>query len=207
MGVRINSKVDLTGCPACSADLHKLIITLDNTLDQAGNLTPPGLNLVDLFKTLLIAPVQKPGYNFDLRLRCQATCEVSKPSTDWVISNWNCPNTNQGANMATPISAILTNENVGALPPVHPGEILKDWIDEGGPDRRASVVGYAGVPEDQLDKIINQEASLDRETALKLRTVLGPTAEVLFRMQYDFDEFRKTGHRPAKSGFPSLLAG
>src|SRR4051812_131957 len=157
MGVRINNSVDYTACPACTLEVHRLVIALDNSLDQHGNLIPPGVNMTDVFDALLIAPSKISQYDFDLRLCCRATCEVDKPSTDWVITNWNCRNANQGAHMATPMNAVLTNENVGELPPVHPG-ILKDWLQAGGPDRKSSVVGYADVPAERLENIINEKA-------------------------------------------------
>jgi antitoxin HigA-1 len=78
--------------------------------------------------------------------------------------------------------------------PPHPGELLKDNVDDLG----LSVVEAAkglGVTRQQLYNVINGKSAITPEMAVRLEKALGGTANLWLRMQvnYDLAQVRQRG--------------
>lgn len=75
------------------------------------------------------------------------------------------------------------------LGPVHPGEILGDWMDELG----LSANGLAkalNVPHNRISAIRAGKRSVSAETALRLARYLGTSADLWLNLQADYDRER-----------------
>ena len=75
------------------------------------------------------------------------------------------------------------------LGPVHPGEILGDWMDELGlsANRLAKALN---VPHNQISAIQAGKRSISAETALRLARYLGTSADLWINLQADYDRER-----------------
>ena len=95
----------------------------------------------------------------------------------------------------------------------HPGPVLRtDFLDPLGIDA-GTFAAHVGVPVARLESILNGEASIDVETAIRCARALGTSAERLMQMQtrYDFAALRgaerlRDIHEigpPCRQSFPS----
>lgn len=70
--------------------------------------------------------------------------------------------------------------------PPHPGELLKDNVDELGLSVAEAAQGL-GVTRQQLYNVINGKSAITPEMALRLEKALGGTADLWLRMQVNYD--------------------
>ena len=66
--------------------------------------------------------------------------------------------------------------------PAHPGQIVKDLIDEAGLNITAAAERL-GVSRQQLTRLLGEKSGISPEMALRLEAVFGSTAEAWLRMQ------------------------
>jgi addiction module HigA family antidote len=78
--------------------------------------------------------------------------------------------------------------------PPHPGELLKDNVDELGLSVAEAAKGL-GVTRQQLYNVINGRSAISPEMAVRLEKALGGTADLWLRMQvnYDLAQVRQRG--------------
>lgn len=70
--------------------------------------------------------------------------------------------------------------------PIHPGEILKDELED--LEISASELGRRlGVPANRITAIMNEERSVTADTALRLARYFGSTAEFWVNLQSSYD--------------------
>jgi addiction module HigA family antidote len=73
------------------------------------------------------------------------------------------------------------------LPPMHPGEVLREefllplGLSAGGHAKAC------GVPRTRIERIINEETSITADTALRLGKALGTSAQLWLNLQNEFD--------------------
>jgi len=79
--------------------------------------------------------------------------------------------------MATPVNK---------LPPIHPGEILREDMDELGLSARA-LADAIGVPHNRIAAILRGERAITADTALRLAAYFGTSAEVWMSLQQTYD--------------------
>jgi addiction module HigA family antidote len=70
--------------------------------------------------------------------------------------------------------------------PPHPGELLKDNVDELGLSVAEAAKGL-GVTRQQLYNVINGKSAISPEMAVRLEKALGGTADLWLRMQVNYD--------------------
>ena len=78
--------------------------------------------------------------------------------------------------------------------PAHPGELVRDNIDELGLSISEAAKGL-GVTRQQLHNIIARRSAITPEMAVRLEKAIGSTADTWLRMQmnYDLAQIRKRG--------------
>jgi addiction module HigA family antidote len=69
---------------------------------------------------------------------------------------------------------------------IHPGEILKDELDEMGYSANAFAKAL-GVPANRITAILNEQRSITADTALRLARFLGTTPEFWMSLQSAYD--------------------
>ncbi len=72
------------------------------------------------------------------------------------------------------------------LPPVHPGEILKETISDLGISMN-ELARTIRVPPNRITSIVNGERSISGETALRLAKYFGTTAQYWMNLQAHYD--------------------
>jgi antitoxin HigA-1 len=72
------------------------------------------------------------------------------------------------------------------LAPVHPGEILKDELQELHMSGNALALALR-IPANRVTKIINRKRSVSAETALRLARYFGTSAQMWMHLQSQFD--------------------
>lgn len=72
------------------------------------------------------------------------------------------------------------------LPPVHPGEILKETLDDLGMSMN-QLAQAIRVPANRVSAIVAGSRSITGETALRLARYFGTTAEYWINMQSHYD--------------------
>lgn len=70
--------------------------------------------------------------------------------------------------------------------PPHPGELLKDNVNELGLSVAEAAKGL-GVTRQQLYNVINGKSAITPEMAVRLEKALGGTADLWLRMQVSYD--------------------
>lgn len=72
------------------------------------------------------------------------------------------------------------------LAPIHPGEILKDEMEERG--LSANALAHAlRVPPNRVSAIVNGQRSITADTAHRLARYFGTSAEMWMNLQVDYD--------------------
>ena len=70
--------------------------------------------------------------------------------------------------------------------PIHPGEILKEELDEIGLSASAFAKKLC-VPANRITAILNAQRAISADTAIRLARFFGTTAEFWSNLQRDFD--------------------
>jgi len=70
--------------------------------------------------------------------------------------------------------------------PPHPGELVKDNVDELGLSIAEAAKGL-GVTRQQLYNVVNGKSAITPEMAVRLEKALGGTADLWLRMQVNYD--------------------
>jgi len=73
-----------------------------------------------------------------------------------------------------------------SMRPVHPGEILRDELDELGMSAKAFAEAL-DVPGNRITAILNGQRGVSADTALRLSRYLGTTAEFWLNLQKSFE--------------------
>ena len=92
--------------------------------------------------------------------------------------------------------------------PIHPGEILKDELDERGLSANA-LSKALGVPANRITAILRGQRSVTADTALRLARVFGTTPQFWLNMQQSYELRRaeiEAGREIAKSVRPLQTA-
>jgi antitoxin HigA-1 len=78
--------------------------------------------------------------------------------------------------------------------PAHPGELIRDNIDDLGLSVSEAAKGL-GVTRQQLHNVISGRSAITPEMAVRLEKAIGSTADTWLRMQmnYDLAQIRKRG--------------
>lgn len=72
------------------------------------------------------------------------------------------------------------------MPPVHPGEILREELDELGMSAN-SLAAKLGVPGNRISAILIGQRGITADTALRLSRYLGTTAEFWMNLQKTYE--------------------
>ena len=95
----------------------------------------------------------------------------------------------------------MTDPEIYVMPPMHPGEMLREeYLGPLGVDA-VGLAKASGVPRARIDRILRGEAGIGTETALRLGKVLGTGAEFWLVLQARYD----IQHMQAQIG-PALAA-
>lgn len=89
--------------------------------------------------------------------------------------------------------------------PIHPGEILKDELEELGLSANA-LARCLSVPANRISFILNGKRSITADTALRLAKFFGTSPEFWLNLQADFDlkvAIKKNGKKIDKEVYPS----
>ncbi len=85
-----------------------------------------------------------------------------------------------------------TNKTITPFEPTHPGELIQDEIEAREGLTQRKLAELMGVKPSFLNEVIKGKRPVTAETALKLETALGISAEywMRFQMQYELDRAR-----------------
>ena len=72
------------------------------------------------------------------------------------------------------------------MPPVHPGEILADELDELGLSANA-LAGHLAVPTNRITAIVKGQRGVTADTALRLARYFGTTPEFWMSLQQTYE--------------------
>lgn len=72
------------------------------------------------------------------------------------------------------------------LPPIHPGQALKDVFEEAGLAANAVALALR-IPANRLTGIINGQRSISADTALRLARYFGTSAQMWMNLQAKYD--------------------
>ena len=72
------------------------------------------------------------------------------------------------------------------LPPIHPGEVLKDLLDEAGLTVNALALALR-VPANRIGGIVKGQRGITGDTALRLARYFGTSAQVWINLQARYD--------------------
>ena len=89
--------------------------------------------------------------------------------------------------------------------PPHPGELVRDAIDELGLSVAKAAAGL-GVTRQQLHNVVAGRSGIAPEMALRLEQAFGGSAELWLRMQMNYDLAQLRGHG-AVSGVVAFSRG
>lgn len=77
-------------------------------------------------------------------------------------------------------------KKVRKLPPIHPGEILKDELDELGLSANAMALALR-IPANRLTEIINGKRGISADTAMRLARYFGTSAQMWMNLQSHYE--------------------
>lgn len=72
------------------------------------------------------------------------------------------------------------------MPPIHPGELLKEDMEELGLSARALAEALE-VPHNRISAILRGDRAITADTALRLAAYFGTSAEVWMNLQMTYD--------------------
>ena len=97
------------------------------------------------------------------------------------------------------------NRNIGALGPLHPGEVLlEEYLKPMGISQNKLALSMR-VPAQRISEIINYKRAITADTAIRLAKVIGTTPEFWLSLQMDYDlqtTIKKDGARIDKEVIP-----
>lgn len=73
------------------------------------------------------------------------------------------------------------------LPPLHPGEVLREEFLIPLGLSVGAVAKACGVPQTRIERIANEQAGITADTALRLAKVFGTSPDVWIGLQADYD--------------------
>jgi antitoxin HigA-1 len=73
------------------------------------------------------------------------------------------------------------------LPPMHPGEVLREEFLVPLELSAGALAKACGVPRTRIERIVNEETAITADTALRLGKALGTSAQLWLNLQNDFD--------------------
>jgi addiction module HigA family antidote len=73
------------------------------------------------------------------------------------------------------------------LPPLHPGEILREEFLVPLQLSAGALAKVCGVPRTRIERLANEETGVTADTALRLSKALGTTAALWLNLQNDYD--------------------
>ena len=73
------------------------------------------------------------------------------------------------------------------LPPMHPGEVLREEFLIPLGLSAGSLARACGVPRTRIERIASEETSVTADTALRLGKALGTSAQLWLNLQNEFD--------------------
>ena len=85
---------------------------------------------------------------------------------------------------------------INKLPPIHPGEMLREDMEALGLSARA-LAAAIGVPHNRVAAILRGERAITADTALRLATYFGTSPEVWMNLQQTYD-LKKTEYERGK---------
>ena len=90
---------------------------------------------------------------------------------------------------------------VKKLPPMHPGEVLREEFLVPLALSAGKLARICGVPRTRIERIANEETGITADTALRLSKAFGTTAQMWLNLQNSYDM------RVAKQEIGKELAG
>ena len=76
---------------------------------------------------------------------------------------------------------------VKKLPPMHPGEVLREEFLIPLGLSAGALAKACGVPRTRIERIVNEETAITADTALRLGKALGTSAQLWLNLQNEFD--------------------
>ncbi len=76
---------------------------------------------------------------------------------------------------------------VKKLPPMHPGEVLREEFLAPLPLSAGKLARICGVPRTRMERIANEETGITADTALRLSRAFGTTAQMWLNLQNSYD--------------------
>jgi addiction module HigA family antidote len=76
---------------------------------------------------------------------------------------------------------------VKKLPPMHPGEVLREEFLIPLGLSAGALAKTCGVPRTRIERIANEETAITADTALRLGKALGTSAQLWLNLQNEFD--------------------
>ena len=73
------------------------------------------------------------------------------------------------------------------LPPMHPGEVLREEFLLPLQLSAGALAKACGVPRTRMERLANEEAGITADTALRLARVFGTTTALWLNLQNDYD--------------------
>ena len=73
------------------------------------------------------------------------------------------------------------------LPPMHPGEVLREEFLVPLGLSAGALARACGVPRTRIERIANEETAITADTALRLGKALGTSAQLWLNLQNEFD--------------------
>jgi addiction module HigA family antidote len=83
-------------------------------------------------------------------------------------------------------------EIVDTLPPMHPGEMLREEFLIPLALTPGKVAKAAGIPRTRIERIVGEKVGISADTAVRLGRVLGTSAEFWLNLQMRYDLLRAT---------------
>jgi addiction module HigA family antidote len=98
-------------------------------------------------------------------------------------------------------------EIIETLPPMHPGEMLREEFLAPLGLTPGRVAKAAGIPRTRIERIVGEKVGISADTALRLGRVLGTSAEFWLNLQMRYDLLRaKAALAGRLEAMPSLRA-
>src|SRR6202789_2092383 len=76
---------------------------------------------------------------------------------------------------------------VTKLPPLHPGEVLREEFLVPLKMSAGALAKACGVPRTRIERLVNEQIGITADTALRLSKALGTTPELWMNLQNSFD--------------------
>jgi antitoxin HigA-1 len=80
----------------------------------------------------------------------------------------------------------MANKSERMLPPIHPGEVLQDLLQEAGVTVHALALALR-VPANRMGAIIRGQRGITADTALRLARYFGSSAQMWLNLQTKYD--------------------